>query len=1072
MMRDLIEKLNQLQLNEAPVQPGERKGISFKLKKLDSVRSQLDDYKNSLYYMGQSKLKLPPELQKEMEGLESKLNKEIAGVESAYNAMYEKNMVNDRPIKMDNLFKALAKNCKEIIKVYKELNRNNFSREKFLYRGIKRSTDDALYGKPFTARKPKDSNVELHDLVNDTINTLGFDANRENAMFVSGDRSQASGYGNLYIMFPVDGFTFTWSKNVKDLILDSGKRMEMIDKNVVNQIREIVRQVKSQSNEPEKFSIDPDDLFYSGYNYQRDKDILQNAVENGTLPDEIKDLLDNILTADSIQSHFDFTDSDIFSAILSEKEIYIKGDYYAVNLDHREELYKFLEEINTDDVELPENFGEVPEILNKGDIVRVLSGTHEGKLGTVTYVYSKEYEVFITNKIGDITLPQASVELYKLPDGSIPLYEKGDEIIVTDRDIKQYGLVAEVVDTYPTKIEIKDKDNNYKELHKNQIALYNSELEQEILKDLETKPPTIENNDLVIVSDPDNEFYKERGKVNYIYSTGTIEVYLQKKDTYIDFQPDQLTLLKNAGPDLIDTPHEDEFNIGDVVQITSGEYHGYYGTVSYLYSNGKKAEVSLTGMDQNVDVWLKDLQHYNTSGKKKEPTEEKPKLNVGDKVKILVGDNAGEEAIVNYISSVFPDEIDVNLVNTGSLKTVPTSGVELVTDEPKQQTTNDIKVGDIVQVSNDESSFYGQTGEVIDTGQTPDGKPWIKFKNETYTSGIKTFVDWVEKLDKQSTQQTFNKNDKFKVKNKSYTVDGATATVLDGPDSDGDYKAVTVDGKIIFTTSSQMEKIEDTEVKLTVGDMVKAIGPSAYNTSSYVGNTGTITSVSDDGKFAGVQFTSDNILTYGTENLEKISDNTTLKIGDNVKINNNSDIYKGEVGKIDKGPDTDGDFVVVFDNGKWAYFNSTMLDKLQPAKDEIDNLTWEPEPEVVKPVPKFSIDDKVEVISQFPSLIGKTGTVMQVHPIYDFVSVQLDGNTEPSSFPSSALKKIDQPTIDTPQQTVNDFNKGDMVEVINSTLSSYGKQGKVTDINPVYLFVDLSTGGESALKPTSVKKIG
>jgi hypothetical protein len=69
--------------------------------------------------------------------------------------------------------------------------------------------------------------------------------------------------------------------------------------------------------------------------------------------------------------------------------------------------------------------------------------------------------------------------------------------------------------------------------------------------------------------------------------------------------------------------------------------------------------------------------------------------------------------------------------------------------------------------------------------------------------------------------------------------------------------------------------------------------------------------------------------------------------------------------------------------------------------------------------PKFEVNDRVEVVSGsgFPSLIGMVGTVLQVSPNYDFVSVQLAGYDTASSFPTSALKKAEEPT----QSSNNDF---------------------------------------------------
>ncbi len=60
--------------------------------------------------------------------------------------------------------------------------------------------------------------------------------------------------------------------------------------------------------------------------------------------------------------------------------------------------------------------------------------------------------------------------------------------------------------------------------------------------------------------------------------------------------------------------------------------------------------------------------------------------------------------------------------------------------------------------------------------------------------------------------------------------------------------------------------------------------------------------------------------------------------------------------------------------------------------------------------PKFEVNDRVEVASGYPSLIGMKGKVVQVSPNFDFVSVLIDGNTAPSSFPTTALKKAEETT--------------------------------------------------------------
>ena len=947
-MKDLLEQL--MQLNEAPVKPGERKGISFKLKKLEKISDKLRQYQNSMSHMKMAQL--PGELQKEMQQLQDKLNDEIDKVDKAYQVEFEKSKVNGRPVKMNNLFNALAKNCKEIIKVYKELNRNDFSKGKFLYRGIK-SSDDALYGKPFDARKPKDSNRDLHELVNGTINKLGFTANRENAMFVTGDRSQASGYGNsLYIMFPVDGFTFTWSQTVKDLVLDSSKRRDMMNQDAIQQIRNLAMDAKKNSADPSLFPITyPEDLFYDGYKYDADVSTISRMIKDGILPKETQKLLDSVLTDDSIQDHFKFTDQNFFNAILSEKEIYIRGDYYAVNVSHSTELFKFLEEMDTDNVELPESFGEVPNTLDKGDVVRILNGTHEGKLGTITwsYTYNDTYEVFISQKVGDTTVSKDEVELYHLPDGSIPVYERDDKIIVTDSQSRFYGNVGSIISVLTNgKVEFSDAIGNYQTVYKNQIENYTPEREQEIQQDIESRPPAINVHDDVIVSDPNSEYYGESGKANYIYSnTGDIEVYFPKKSLYADFEPTQIVLAKNAPPEL--------------------------------------------------------------------------------------------------------------------LKTAP---------EPESENQSELQIGDTVQVINDESTYYGEIGEVIEVGQTPDGKPTIRFKNASYPSGIKTFASWVKKVDQpKQSQQTFNAGDVVKIKDKSYKVDGNTATVIKGPDSDGDYKVATTDGKILFTAAFQMEKIEGAEKTFNAGDAVTVIGGGDANT----GKVGKILTGPDgDGDFK-VTFDDGDWGYYQPYQLEKASStqaNPTFTEGDTVKLTGpsayNNSSYIGHTGTITSVSD-DGKFVGVRisdDEDTILTYDVSNVSKTEG--DVIDNLKWEPEPEVSSPAAaKFEVNDRVEVVGQFPSLIGETGTVVQVSPNYDFVSVQIDNNTSPSSFPSIALKKINKP------QQSEEFHLGDMVEVVNDSLASYGQKGKVTDMDVNMLVVqDSTTGDVFFAKKSNVKKIG
>lgn len=1050
-MKDLLEQL--MQLNEAPVKPGERKEISFKLKKLEKMSSNLEAYKRSLYNMAGSTL--PPELQGDMDALQEKLGNEIKKVQAAYDQVYEKSIAaSGRPIKMDNVFKAIAKNCKQIVKVYKELNRNSFNKERFMYRGI-RSSSDALYGKPFDARKPKDSNQNLHELVNGTIKNLGFEANRENAMFMTGDRSQASGYGHsLYVMFPVDGFTYTWSREEKDLVLDSSKRMQLINREVADKIRQIVRDAKDKdSTIPISY---PGDLFTTGYEYENDVEKVTSLVERGFVPDEAKKLLDELLNDESIQAYFKFTDNDLFEAILSHKEIYVRGDYYAVNTNHMRELIDFLKSVDVDSVELPESFGEVPNLIEPGDIVKILSGPYEGRLATVTYAYTNSYEVKL-HQYEETTVDKDQVELYKLPDGSAPKFTDGQKVIVINPDSNVYGDTLVITYMYNSgKLEARDEDGDTHELWISELSDYTPELAKEL--EGKPKPHKFKSGEYAKVIDSSDSYYNNVGKVTYLYGNGKLELTFPGsiERNYTRNQLEPATEPKADVPDTTDSDGEKTFKVQDKVVIVNhpkSNLNGKTGTVDYVYQNYPEVAV------------------------------------------IFDDPNLGQEDInVSYVKNV-EDSVDTSA------------------SEPS------IKVGDTVQIINNESSYYGQVGEVIELGQTEVGKPWVKLK-----SGVKTFVDWVEKVDKptelkvgdkvkinwepthyngkvgtiiadkdddgdykisvdgggkafipaQGLQKvgdapTFNVGDKVKITDKSSGFYGSIGEIESGPDADGDYSVMfnEDDNEWAYFRINDMEKVEEPKAatKFEVDDIVKITGPSAYNNNSYIGYGGTITSVSDDGKFAGVQLDPDTILTYDTSNLVKgetdeISNLTwepepeakaPIKVGDTVKNIKAGHPHEGQTGEV-KTVYSSGNVGLVYSDGSQAIDPSSFLEKVDaPAQSA---------------APKFEVNDRVEVVSQFPGLIGMKGKIVQVSPNYDFVSVWIDGNTAASSFPSSALKKIND------TQESEEIHLGDMVEVINDQLSTYGQKGKVTDSDAGMVVIQDSAGEVFFAKKASVKKIG
>jgi hypothetical protein len=98
--------------------------------------------------------------------------------------------------------------------------------KKFLYRGINKAPDSyAIVGKPLKNRKPRDSSLELQKQFDRLLTLAGFEALRSNSIFATSMYSSASTYGNVYAIFPLDGYKFTYSEVWDDIILDDNSEL-------------------------------------------------------------------------------------------------------------------------------------------------------------------------------------------------------------------------------------------------------------------------------------------------------------------------------------------------------------------------------------------------------------------------------------------------------------------------------------------------------------------------------------------------------------------------------------------------------------------------------------------------------------------------------------------------------------------------------------------------------------------------------------------------------------------------------------------------------------------------------
>lgn len=168
-----------------------------------------------------SQKKKSTKLTKQIKSLEKKiadLYKEIDKThENKKSLKKQLNTLDNSKIVTPELIKFIKKNCSEFLKIATKANA-------FLYRGFGGSFSDthkrAFIGMPRENRKPKDSYQNLQDQLDEYLTEKGFTALRSNSLFVTGSKTATSTYGSMYVIFPLNGYKFTWSQVEDDLILN------------------------------------------------------------------------------------------------------------------------------------------------------------------------------------------------------------------------------------------------------------------------------------------------------------------------------------------------------------------------------------------------------------------------------------------------------------------------------------------------------------------------------------------------------------------------------------------------------------------------------------------------------------------------------------------------------------------------------------------------------------------------------------------------------------------------------------------------------------------------------------
>lgn len=112
----------------------------------------------------------------------------------------------------NDIVKFIKRNCTQILSYYEKRPLN------LLYSG-KGSFHEVLFGKSINGRKPLGTHPNIHRKINNVLKQCGFKALRNNSIFCISIKTIADDYGAPYVIFPLNGFDYSWCKPAHDLTM-------------------------------------------------------------------------------------------------------------------------------------------------------------------------------------------------------------------------------------------------------------------------------------------------------------------------------------------------------------------------------------------------------------------------------------------------------------------------------------------------------------------------------------------------------------------------------------------------------------------------------------------------------------------------------------------------------------------------------------------------------------------------------------------------------------------------------------------------------------------------------------
>lgn len=230
----------------------------------------------------------------------------------------------------DKIFEFINKHCSRFLK-------DMYKSKKYLYHGF--NEYDKSYplsyfvGKPYQRRQSRDTPEYIQKQIDSILKSQGFIALRSNSIFCSSRLNIAKEYGEIYCIFPTDGFSYTYSEKIVDKEL--GVDDLMIPGYDLDQIlHKLEYHYLIPFSELCDYGHYYDDFFGIIKNSKRTaKKMLLTFKDNPEVTRVLKKIINIDLTHynEDFVKYYSFKNNNLPVGLSTGNEIYIHGTYIAVS---------------------------------------------------------------------------------------------------------------------------------------------------------------------------------------------------------------------------------------------------------------------------------------------------------------------------------------------------------------------------------------------------------------------------------------------------------------------------------------------------------------------------------------------------------------------------------------------------------------------------------------------------------------------------------------------------------------------------------------------------------------------